>query len=349
VNETKTLLEQAKTLYNEGKLAESEAAFGQLIASGRDVGEGFYGVGVVRLSMYDRDAAIASFEKALERDPRHANAFYQLGFLAEQRGELQEATKYYRKALSVNPQHRGAQTRLGRSSNLQPRTSFSIDNDSRRPRRYDGDIAAQPPAAGDAGPRLTLGQSPRRSSTPWRQTPAGDAVVGVVRGLRFRTEADYPYTVFPWQIWTFSVEREDEAGNRLPPVLVEMRGHTLTGLIEEGDTVVVPGTPRAGEVKVAKEVHNLTRNATARATERRASRIQRMFSSHVMWILKGVFRVAGGTFRVAGGAIWLVFGIALLALFLYLMWSGLSSACYAYPGYIPAPANKLCEVVYQLG
>jgi hypothetical protein len=226
------------------------------------------------------------------------------------------------------------------------RDGASLNPESRRPRRYDGDIAAQPPAAGDAEPRLTAERSPRRSSTPWRPTLAGDAVVGVVRGIRTRTEADYPYNFFPWQIWTFSVEREDEAGNRLPSMLVEMRGHNFTGVIEEGDTVEVSGTPRAGEVKEAKEVHNLTKNATVRATERRASRIQRMFSSHVMWVLTGAFRVAGGTFRVAGGTIRLVLGVALLALFVYLMWSGLSFACDNVPGYVPAPPNKLCELTY---
>jgi tetratricopeptide repeat protein len=309
VNETKTLLEQAKTLYKEGKWAESEAAYERLIASGSDVVEGFYGVGLVRGSMHDWDAAFASFENALLHDPRHANAFYQLGFLTEQRGDLQEATKYYREALSVNPQHRGAQTRLGRLS-----------------------LRREP------------GRSPWRSSTLWRPTPAGDAVVGVVRGLRIRSEPDYPYSFFPWQIWTFSVEREDEAGNRLPPVLVEMRGHEFRGNIEEGDTVEVSGTSRAGEIKHAKEVHNLTKNATVRATERRASRIQRMFSSHVMWVLMGVFRVAGGTFRVAGGIIRLVFGVAVFALFLYLMWWGLRFSCYNFPGI--GPAVPLCEFLF---
>ncbi len=256
--EATMLLEQAKALYSEGKLEESEVAFKRVIASGNGVADGFYGVGLVRGSMRDWNAAAANFEQALRHDPRHANALYQLGFVAEEKDNLQEARAYYRMALVANPQHLGAQKKLKQF------------------------LKAKPSADG--------------------------AIVGVVRGFRQRSEADYPFALFPWQIWAFRLDRLDEEGNTLPSVPVEMRGHSFEGFIDEGDEVELPGSWRAGEVVHAKEVYNRTKGVAVRANERPGSRLDRNLQSH--------------TLSVVGRFIAFLFVIAVL---LFVAWGVLAS------------------------
>jgi hypothetical protein len=115
---SRALLEQANALFKEGKFKASEVTFKRVIDLGSNVSEGFYGAGVVRLSLNDQAAAETNFRRALEHDPWHANALYQLGLMAEQREELQEARVFYRKALSAKPGHVEAQKRLAQLNDL---------------------------------------------------------------------------------------------------------------------------------------------------------------------------------------------------------------------------------------
>jgi hypothetical protein len=256
MNETKTLLEQANALYSEGKLAESEAAFERVIASGNDVADGFYGVGLVRASARDWPAAIANFEKALEHNPHHANALYQLGYIAEQRNNSQKARAYYSAALSTNPRHRGAQQRLEQLGSapilVPPPAPSNASNDS----------GGQEPSRG-----VKNGGSATRPPRSGRVISTNGPIVGVVRGLRARSEEDPYVRLVHVQVWTFSVERTDEAGNPIAPISVQMRGHQFDGVIEEGDEVEVPGRWRTGELARVKRVYNRTKGATVEARD----------------------------------------------------------------------------------
>jgi FHA domain/Tetratricopeptide repeat len=126
---SRSLLEQANKLFKEGRFKASEVTFKRVIDGGSNVAEGFYGVGVVRLSQNDQAAAEVNFRRALEHDPWHANALYQLGLMAEQREDLEEARSYYRKALGTKPEHVGAQKGLARLTDSDPQSAPADTND----------------------------------------------------------------------------------------------------------------------------------------------------------------------------------------------------------------------------
>ena len=126
---SRALLEQANALFKEGRFKASEVTFKRVIDRGSNVAEGFYGVGVVRLSLNDQAAAEVNFRRALENNPWHANALYQLGLMAEQREDLEEARGYYRKALATKPEHVGAQKSLARLTDSDSQNAPADTND----------------------------------------------------------------------------------------------------------------------------------------------------------------------------------------------------------------------------
>src|SRR5215217_2124411 len=223
MDDTKTQLERAKSLYEHGKLAESEEAFRRLIDSGNNTAEVFYYIGLIRVNLSDWRGAVDNLEHAIERDPRHANALYQLGFIAEHRGNLQEAISYYRKAQSARPGQASAQQRLeqlldryvSNDPPAKPRTDSPItgareqDYSREAPRqaaadahgRTDRDLRARPPG-GEAESQPRLSQQPSRLSGP--ATSTNSPVVGVVRGLAARSEPGL-LMYMQMAVWTFSV------------------------------------------------------------------------------------------------------------------------------------------------
>ena len=73
-NEAALLLKQARALFEQRAFDESEKIFRNVIDSGTNVAEGYYGVGVVRLRLNDLATAENYLRQALEYDPHHANA-----------------------------------------------------------------------------------------------------------------------------------------------------------------------------------------------------------------------------------------------------------------------------------
>lgn len=65
-------------------------------------------------------------------------------------------------------------------------------------------------------------------------------------------------------VWTFRVERYDEAGNRISLIPVEMRGYRFEGAIHEGDWIRARGRIKSGTLHVIR-LENLTTNASVRA------------------------------------------------------------------------------------
>jgi len=122
------------------------------------------------------------------------------------------------------------------------------------------------PATSDAvpiappAPAVAAGATARRPSGEATQPQRrGSATVqGQVRGIQQRTETYGD--AGGEQIWTFRIERYDEAGNRLPPVPVQMRGARFSGSLHEGDEVRVTGRWKDGTL-VTDRVQNLTTHA----------------------------------------------------------------------------------------
>ena len=61
----------------------------------------------------DYEAAIAVFEAALARDPRHAEAHNQLGYVHRRLQDFDRAFAHYRAALAIDPSHTGAHHYIG--------------------------------------------------------------------------------------------------------------------------------------------------------------------------------------------------------------------------------------------
>jgi tetratricopeptide (TPR) repeat protein len=72
------------------------------------------GLGLCYEEQKDVPGAQKDFERALQADPKFAEAEYQLGLLAELGGDSSTATKDYERALEMNPNHLMAITKLGK-------------------------------------------------------------------------------------------------------------------------------------------------------------------------------------------------------------------------------------------
>jgi hypothetical protein len=95
-------------------------------------------------------------------------------------------------------------------------------------------------------------------------------ITGTIRGFREREEEDRRYRPDPLMpkrlsIWTFVVDRYDEAGNRLTPVPVEMRGHKFNGVVDEGDTVEIDAKWKEGQTLLVKTLRNKTTGGVVEA------------------------------------------------------------------------------------
>lgn len=86
---------------------------------------------------------------------------------------------------------------------------------------------------------------------------------GQVKGLQARSEGGGGESVTE-TIWTFRIERYDEAGNRVALVPVEMRGLRFDGSLADGDVVRARGRFRAGTFR-ADQIENLTTGAAVRS------------------------------------------------------------------------------------
>jgi hypothetical protein len=69
----------------------------------------------------------------------------------------------------------------------------------------------------------------------------------------------------PWSVRIFQLHSFDEAGNRRPPVQVEMRALHFDGWINEGDEVVLTNFKRRGGRILASEVSNKTTRTIIKA------------------------------------------------------------------------------------
>ena len=129
-----------------------------------------------------------------------------------------------------------------------------------------GDTGWQPPANPAQPPWPSQSPPPGLpSSGPGYARPGG--IVGEARGVQARSEQDLLTPQRQFTVLTFRVERFDRAGNRLPPVAVQMRGRTFEGAISEGDwvevEVAVAGAP--SDTLHVDRVRNLTTTAVVRA------------------------------------------------------------------------------------
>ncbi|WP_146237347.1 tetratricopeptide repeat protein [Deinococcus yavapaiensis] len=83
-------------------------------------------LGVIHAVLGDEASARASFDRALEIDPRHDRALTNIGNLFLERGELSEAEAYYRRALALNPDAPNAHHNLAVVLRKQKKVTASV-------------------------------------------------------------------------------------------------------------------------------------------------------------------------------------------------------------------------------
>lgn len=72
-----------------------------------------YDVGVKAVQAGDYQRALASLQKAVEANPRNADAWNYIGFSQRNLQHFDASLIAYQKALAINPDHRGANEYLG--------------------------------------------------------------------------------------------------------------------------------------------------------------------------------------------------------------------------------------------
>jgi tetratricopeptide (TPR) repeat protein len=75
-----------------------------------------YQLGLIYQKRGDQDAAISSFQRAVEIDPKEVDAHYQLGRIARQQGRLNEAIRHFERAVQLDPAH--SQNEIWRETGL---------------------------------------------------------------------------------------------------------------------------------------------------------------------------------------------------------------------------------------
>ncbi|MFF8352970.1 hypothetical protein ACF063_05915 [Streptomyces chartreusis] len=101
-------------------------------------------------------------------------------------------------------------------------------------------------------------------------------VEGMVRGFRART--DSRSQTEDAEIWTFRLERYDDAGQRIMLIPVEMRGTGFEGSVHDGDWVRTRGRIRGGTLHV-KSLDNVTTGAD----------VQTKRTSKIVWVFVVLF------------------------------------------------------------
>jgi tetratricopeptide (TPR) repeat protein len=78
-----------------------------------NIPEPHFNVGTVYFDQHDYPAAEAQLKRAIELEPRYANAFDMLGQCLVRQGRLEEAINANHAALAIDPQHNLAHLNLG--------------------------------------------------------------------------------------------------------------------------------------------------------------------------------------------------------------------------------------------
>jgi len=103
-----------RVMLERGNATEAARLFGQAETWERQKGHREYGEGIIAAKRGKKDEAKASFQAALRKDPRYADALVQVGRIQTQSMvERLSAKRTYRRALQIDPRHPSAHTELG--------------------------------------------------------------------------------------------------------------------------------------------------------------------------------------------------------------------------------------------
>jgi FimV-like protein len=104
----KALLAMARIQLELGRQADALASFQKVIAIKSDYPPAFVGAGEIYVKQDDRPNARAMLQRALDLDPKCADAMNQFGLLAVNANDLPEARRCFQQAIETEKDHPGA-------------------------------------------------------------------------------------------------------------------------------------------------------------------------------------------------------------------------------------------------
>ncbi len=104
----KAVLAMARIQLELGRNKDALASFQQVIAKKNDHSPAFVGAGEAYVKQDDTVSAQRMFRRALELDPKSADAMSQLGLLAAGSNDLAGARRWFQQAIEAQPDHPGA-------------------------------------------------------------------------------------------------------------------------------------------------------------------------------------------------------------------------------------------------
>lgn len=213
----------------------------------------------------DYGGAMAVLEPIVAANPRDAGAWQLLGTARYRNRDLQGAALAYEQRLKLVPKDSIAMYSLAIVlKDLGDETSahdllvrITTLDPTFAPARARLEEWGQPPIARPPPPPQPRA-APVQTDIPPPSAPG--MVIGRARKVQIGSQPD-PITIRgSLMVWSFRIERVDEAGDALPEVLVTMRGSRIDGQLAEGD-VVEAGPWKPGEMIRAKKARNLTTNS----------------------------------------------------------------------------------------
>jgi tetratricopeptide (TPR) repeat protein len=295
-------LEAGKAHFRENRLREAEVCFRELITEGYELGDAYYGLGLIRMASDDSAEAWDYFILALDAEPAHIDAYLRLAQLARKAGDRRMAISLYGGVLVRDPDCRIASSAITELVSQQAATlvdspvgratdrvdASSTDDDAAEPLVGAHPAIARVPAPGRVlvkpeasspiadrpppDPPTSPGHGPRHAETSRpvrrRQPPyppsSPNSLVGVISEITKGTA--------PWrggfgsiELWRFRVRTYDDQGKPRRPIGFEMKGHDISGYIKKGDWVEIFDPPRPGKLGTPKRIQNLTDNTPVRA------------------------------------------------------------------------------------
>ncbi len=108
MNETETLLAQARTLYTNGSDEEAMKVLGRIVVSEPMSAEAYYLLGMIHLRGGDLEQAKNSLRTALFWDSKLINAHVSLAKIYLQKGDCLQAKNYTASALAIEAENQDA-------------------------------------------------------------------------------------------------------------------------------------------------------------------------------------------------------------------------------------------------
>src|SRR3972149_7988418 len=102
-----------KELIAAKRFEEARSVYQQICANRKTVADSLFTLGAINGMLRRHNEAIECCSRAVELNPRHHAAWYNLGIALRDTGQLDKSAAALRKTLQLNPQHEGAASSLG--------------------------------------------------------------------------------------------------------------------------------------------------------------------------------------------------------------------------------------------